>query len=72
MWKPNYRLKRKESLCRLAHKVAAKVVKYCRTRHQEPLTLTSAVIHIPRASRVEKSQLYSMGTEPSTAGSIVA
>jgi len=60
----DYRLKREESLCRLAHKVAAKVVKYRRSVTLEPMNAYERhVVHTALQTRPDIST-YSIGTEP--------
>ena len=60
----NYRLKREESLQRLAHKVAGKVVKYHRSITLEPMNAYERhVIHAALQDMTEVTT-FSTGTEP--------
>ena len=60
----NYRLKREESLQRLAHKVAGKVVKYHRSITLEPMNAYER--HVIHAALQDKADVttFSTGTEP--------
>ena len=60
----DYRLKREESLCRLAHKVAAKVVKYRRSVTLEPMNAYERHVIHTALQNVENVTTYSMGTDP--------
>ena len=60
----DYRLKREESLCRLAHKVAAKVVKYRRSVTLEPMNAYERHVIHTALQDVENVTTYSMGTDP--------
>ena len=60
----SYRAKREESLCRLAHKVAAKVIKYHRSITLEPMNAYERhVIHAALQDTPEVST-FSTGTDP--------
>ena len=60
----NYRLKREQSLQHLAHKVAAKVVKYKRNVTLEPMNAYERHVIHTALQEVENVTTYSMGTEP--------
>ena len=59
-----YRAKREESLIRLAHKVAGKVVKYRRNVTLEPMNAYERHVIHTALQDVEHVTTYSMGTEP--------
>ena len=60
----NYRQKREESLCRLAEKVAAKVVKYRRNITLEPMNAYER--HVIHTALQDKKDIttFSTGKEP--------
>ena len=60
----NYRLKREESLHRLAHKVAGKVVKYRRNITLEPMNAYERHVIHATLQDVADVSTYSVGTEP--------
>ncbi len=60
----NYRLKREESLQHLAHKVAAKVIKYKRNVTLEPMNAYERHVIHTALQDVDNVTTYSMGTEP--------
>ena len=60
----NYRLKREQSLQHLAHKVAAKVVKYKRNVTLEPMNAYERHVIHTALQEVASVTTYSMGTEP--------
>ena len=60
----NYRLKREQSLQHLAHKVAAKVVKYKRNVTLEPMNAYERHVIHTALQDVENITTYSMGTDP--------
>ena len=60
----NYRLKREQSLHHLAHKVAAKVVKYKRNVTLEPMNAYERHVIHTALQDVEGVTTYSMGTDP--------
>ena len=60
----DYRLKREESLCRLAHKVAAKVVKYRRSVTLEPMNAYERHVIHTALQDYPGVTTYSTGTEP--------
>ncbi len=60
----NYRLKREESLRRLAHKVAHKVVKYRRNITLEPMNAYERHVIHATLQDVADVTTYSVGTEP--------
>ncbi len=60
----NYRLKREESLCRLGHKVADKVVKYRRNITLEPMNAYERHVIHAALQDMENVSTYSVGTEP--------
>ena len=60
----NYRLKREQSLHHLAHKVAAKVVKYQRNVTLEPMNAYERHVIHTALQDVEGVTTYSMGTDP--------
>lgn len=60
----NYRLKREQSLQHLAHKVAAKVVKYKRNVTLEPMNAYERHVIHTALQDVEGVTTYSMGTDP--------
>ena len=60
----NYRLKREESLRRLAHKVAGKVVKYRRNITLEPMNAYERHVIHATLQDVPDVTTYSVGTEP--------
>ncbi len=60
----NYRLKREQSLQHLAHKVAAKVIKYKRNVTLEPMNAYERHVIHTALQDVENVTTYSMGTEP--------
>lgn len=60
----NYRLKREQSLQRLAHKVAAKVVRYKRSVTLEPMNAYERHVIHTALQEVDGITTYSMGTDP--------
>jgi len=60
----NYRLKREQSLQRLAHKVAAKAVKYKRNVTLEPMNAYERHVIHTALQDVKGVTTYSMGTDP--------
>ena len=60
----NYRLKREESLRRLAHKVAGKVIKYRRNITLEPMNAYERHVIHATLQDVADVTTYSVGTEP--------
>ena len=60
----NYRLKREQSLQHLAHKVAAKVVKYKRNVTLEPMNAYERHVIHTALQDVDGVTTYSMGTDP--------
>ena len=60
----NYRLKREQSLEHLAHKVAAKVLKYRRNVTLEPMNAYERHVIHTALQDVDGVTTYSMGTEP--------
>jgi len=60
----NYRLKREESLRRLAHKVSGKVVKYRRNITLEPMNAYERHVIHATLQDVADVTTYSVGTEP--------
>jgi len=60
----NYRLKREQSLQHLAHKVAAKVIKYKRNVTLEPMNAYERHVIHTALQDVDGVTTYSMGTEP--------
>ena len=60
----NYRAKREESLERLAHKVAGKVVKYRRNVTLEPMNAYERHVIHTALQEVPDITTYSIGTEP--------
>ena len=60
----NYRLKREESLRRLAHKVSGKVVKYRRSITLEPMNAYERHVIHATLQDVPDVTTYSVGTEP--------
>ena len=60
----NYRLKREQSLQRLAQKVAARVLKYRRNVTLEPMNAYERHVIHTALQDVEGVTTYSMGTDP--------
>ena len=60
----NYRLKREESLRRLAHKVSGKVIKYRRNITLEPMNAYERHVIHATLQDVADVSTYSVGTEP--------
>ena len=60
----NYRLKREQSLQRLAQKVAARVLKYRRNVTLEPMNAYERHVIHTALQEVEGVTTYSMGTDP--------
>jgi len=60
----NYRLKREESLRRLAHKVSGKVIKYRRNITLEPMNAYERHVIHATLQDVADVTTYSVGTEP--------
>ncbi len=60
----NYRAKREQSLMALANKVAAKVVKYCRSVTLEPMNAYERHVIHSALQEVPGVTTYSIGTEP--------